>query len=55
MYISDVIAELQKIQEEQGDLCVQATNECGSASTLCEGDIYWHTISTGEKIVAIDA
>ena len=55
MKISDVIAELQKIKDEQGDLRVQGTNECGSASGLSEGDIYWHTTSTGEKLVAIDA
>jgi len=39
MYISELIAELEKIKEARGDLRVEAKNECGTAETLCKEEL----------------
>lgn len=55
MVISELIRKLEEIQEQQGDLRVLANNECGTATTLTEDDVYWHTNSLGETVVEFDA
>ena len=54
MTITDVIRKLEAIREQQGDLRVRANNECGTAEGVREDDLYWHTLSTGEKVVEFD-
>jgi len=54
MYISELIAELEKIRETHGDLRVRANDECGSASTVHEADVFVHKNSLGETVVDFD-
>ena len=55
MNITQLIAQLEKIRDEQGDLEVQANNECGDAILIAEGDVYTYGTAQGQQVVIIDA
>jgi len=55
MNISQLIEQLEFVRNNEGDIEVNANNECGSATHIVNDDIYVWTDNSGQKLLMIDA